>query len=302
MSTFKITGQMKVKTLKENFKEYFNSVLRVYEKNHFADDDKTLAAIRDENAKGGEFECGDMDTVGNFANFMKELYGIKVKVATPDDSRLVDDNLKLGDVKNIGAIKRRGAKKRMKYVFNGEEFTVKGRLCHAVIKHYAEQHPEARIGDLQELFRVHNKDQVVMLKEDAKNVPDYRGIVGKCFYLDGSDDIEIRGGIASVWNYWPENYFGPFMEIVAKLGYKVEVIDVDNVKAESQETKIYNITVHFYNDPDDVFGYDTEFEGHNIEEAMDFVKDSDDFDNVYYYVIESEDGEEFYSSEDEEDF
>ncbi len=52
MADFTITGRMKVKTLKADFKENFGSTLRVYNGQKFADDDATLASIRKNDAKG----------------------------------------------------------------------------------------------------------------------------------------------------------------------------------------------------------------------------------------------------------
>ena len=43
MADFSISGKMKVKTLKANFKEEYGSTLRVKKKKKIADDDATLA-------------------------------------------------------------------------------------------------------------------------------------------------------------------------------------------------------------------------------------------------------------------
>ena len=131
MASFKITGQMKVKTLKEQFMNNFGSVLRVYYHHHFADDNVTLASIRGEGAIGGELDCGERDIVGDFEEFMMELYGIEVQVASPDNSFLVDNNLELCEVKNASPNPNNAEKKRKKvvFVFNGQTYTTKGRLC-----------------------------------------------------------------------------------------------------------------------------------------------------------------------------
>ena len=47
MADFTISGKMKVKTLKTNFKEEYGSTLRVYNGQKFADDDATLASLVD---------------------------------------------------------------------------------------------------------------------------------------------------------------------------------------------------------------------------------------------------------------
>lgn len=97
MAEFKLDGRMKVKTLKEKFKECFGSTLRVYKsascKGAFADDDATLASIRAEGAKGGELVVKGNIKVGNFEKKIAELYGIGVQVANADDSKLADNDV-----------------------------------------------------------------------------------------------------------------------------------------------------------------------------------------------------------------
>ncbi|MBP9991407.1 MAG: hypothetical protein KBT45_08310 [Bacteroidales bacterium] len=95
MAEIKMTGNMKVKTLRTQFKEAFGSTLRVYNGVKFADDDATLASIRAKDAKGGELAVKGNMQVGNFENKVKELYGIKVQVANADDSALADNSITL---------------------------------------------------------------------------------------------------------------------------------------------------------------------------------------------------------------
>ncbi len=95
MAEIKMTGNMKVKTLRTQFKEAFGSTLRVYNGMKFADDDATLASIRAKDAKGGELAVKGNMQVGNFENKVKELYGIKVQVANADDSALADNSVTL---------------------------------------------------------------------------------------------------------------------------------------------------------------------------------------------------------------
>ena len=63
---------------------------------------------------------------------------------------------------------------------------------------------------------------------------------------------------------------------------------------------VYNLTVHYQYDPEDLEGYDEEIEVSNLEEAKNYVKNLDDFNKINYYVIESEDGDEYYNSSEEE--
>lgn len=95
MADFSIDGRMKVKTLKKQFKENFNATLRVYKGKQFADDDATLASIRGEGAKGGDFPVKGNTLVGNFEKKFKEVFGIEVQVANADDSKLSDNGITL---------------------------------------------------------------------------------------------------------------------------------------------------------------------------------------------------------------
>jgi hypothetical protein len=101
MAEFKIDGRMTVRKLKENFKHEFEGILRVYDGRELADDKATLAAIRKGDAKGGEFVCRASRTVGKFEQEMKEVFGIRVQVASPDDYILALDGITLANLKNI---------------------------------------------------------------------------------------------------------------------------------------------------------------------------------------------------------
>ena len=99
MAEIKLTGNMKVKSLKADFKEAFGATLRVYKsascKGGFADDNATLASIRAEGAKGGELKIVGHMQVGNFEKKIAEMYGIGVQVANADDSKLADNTATL---------------------------------------------------------------------------------------------------------------------------------------------------------------------------------------------------------------
>ena len=102
MADFKISGHMKVKTLKELFANEIGGTLRVYNGKKLADDDATLASIRsNEGAKGGDFTCRTSRTVGKFEQEIWDVYGIKVQVATADNWILVLDGITLSKVKDI---------------------------------------------------------------------------------------------------------------------------------------------------------------------------------------------------------
>lgn len=99
MADFTLNGRTKVKTLKANFKSNFGATLRVYKsstcKGAFADDDATLASIRAEGTKGGELVVKGNMQVGNFEKKVSELFGIGVRVANADDSKLADNSITL---------------------------------------------------------------------------------------------------------------------------------------------------------------------------------------------------------------
>ena len=84
---------MKVKTLQAQFKKAFGATLRVYKGKQFADGDLTLASIRGEGAKGGEFSCRGNLLVGNFERKFKEVFGINVQVANPENTKLADNGI-----------------------------------------------------------------------------------------------------------------------------------------------------------------------------------------------------------------
>ncbi len=98
MADLKITGRMKVKTLRKDFQDAFGATLRVYNGARFADDNDTIASIRKGDAKGGEFSANGNTKVGNFEKKVKELFGVKVQVATKDDSALADNDATLSQV------------------------------------------------------------------------------------------------------------------------------------------------------------------------------------------------------------
>jgi AraC-like DNA-binding protein len=96
--SLKVDGRMKVKTLKEAFKNTYGFCLRVYNtQNHFVDDELLLSNVRQDAdaAKSGETSIDPSWTIDEFEKNFKENYGIKVQVYTPDDSKLADNDIKL---------------------------------------------------------------------------------------------------------------------------------------------------------------------------------------------------------------
>ena len=97
MAEIALKGNMKVKTLKADFKKAFGSTLRVYMsptcKGRMADDEATLASIRADGAKGGELKVVGNMQVGNFEKKIVEMYGIGVQVANAADTALADNSI-----------------------------------------------------------------------------------------------------------------------------------------------------------------------------------------------------------------
>ena len=90
MAEFNISGRMTVSSLRKQFKDAFGATLRVYKGAKFAPENATLASIRSgENVKGGELACRGNLQVANFEAKMKDIFGITVKVANPDNTKLV---------------------------------------------------------------------------------------------------------------------------------------------------------------------------------------------------------------------
>ena len=110
-----IHGNMRVKTLKVDFKSEFGLTLRVYDGKSFADNDATLASIRKGDNKGGEFSPKRNTLVGNFEDKMMDMFGIKVQISGSNDNYLCSDKLTLaGALEEDGKKSERLAKKQSK--------------------------------------------------------------------------------------------------------------------------------------------------------------------------------------------
>ena len=98
MEGLKVDGRMKVKTLREEFKNTYGFCLRVYNtQNHFVDDDLLLCNVRQDAdaSKSGDSSINPLWTIDEFEKNFMETYGIKVQVYTPDDTKLADNDIKL---------------------------------------------------------------------------------------------------------------------------------------------------------------------------------------------------------------
>ena len=109
---------------------------------------------------------------------------------------------------------------KQKFQFNGQTYTVKGRLCHDIVKYYVGQNPNATLATLQKAFNTPTH-MIVATPEMALTVVNSDGKAGGDYYMKEADQIAIKKGKVVVWSYWPESYFKPFMEQVKALGYEV---------------------------------------------------------------------------------
>ncbi len=108
MASFSVDGRMTVKTLKERFKETFGASLRVYVGNNagrgakHAADDARLGAIADERDSLSAIDPFDITsdmTVGDFEKAFQEKFDIAVQIADEKNEKLLDNDVKLLDVK-----------------------------------------------------------------------------------------------------------------------------------------------------------------------------------------------------------
>jgi len=103
MADLLIHGRMTIAALKKQFRDQFHVNLRVYDGNKLAPDESTLASIRKEGAeKSGEVRLMSNMRVGNLEKKFLDTFGIRVQVATPDNSRLVDDRKTLKGAASVG--------------------------------------------------------------------------------------------------------------------------------------------------------------------------------------------------------
>ena len=101
------------------------------------------------------------------------------------------------------------------YSFNGEDGLSKSRLCLSIIRYYIEQNPDITVSQLREMFNIKNNNMVETI-DGALKICDSSGKAGGNYSMKDADQIATKEGKVVVWNYWPERYFDPFMEIVEK--------------------------------------------------------------------------------------
>ena len=116
MAGLSITGQMKVGTLQQRFLEEFGLTLRVYDGRSFADQTKTLAAVRKTAGTSNPLSVARNIKVGSLETKFLQEFGLKVQVSGSDDSYLCDDDLtinaaQIADEKKLARKDRKEARK-----------------------------------------------------------------------------------------------------------------------------------------------------------------------------------------------
>ena len=108
MADIKVHGQMLVKTFREQFKSEFGLTLRVYNGPGFAKDDVSLASIRKgDNVKAvDEVKVAGNRKVGTLEKDVLNAWGIKVQVASGDNTFLVNNDLTLAEAGRQHGIKK----------------------------------------------------------------------------------------------------------------------------------------------------------------------------------------------------
>ena len=173
-----------------------------------------------------------------FRMCQKEVYlsnrAFQVSLLLSKIAEIINDDVNLGEIVNatiaMSAVTNlkafdgpvtinKKAQPRQVSSFNGKEYKGKGRLAQAIIKYYIEQHPEVTVEQLREMFFVKNEHLVNTLSEAFK-ILNSSGTPAGDYYHKEEDIIKVHGEDMVVWNYWPERYYLPFLEIVNKLGYK----------------------------------------------------------------------------------
>lgn len=228
MAELNFDGRMKVKNLKESFKECFGTTLRVYttvECKELADDEATLASIRTEGFSGGDFAVKGNMKVATFEKKVAELYGIGVQVANADGTEFADDTATLMGAAatasaeggathfttddltkkpeekaapNVEASAAELASARVKVYGRAQNRTVLG-IAHA----YMIMYPHATLEDLRKAFpNSINPDSGV--KENFIKAEE-KGTVGEWSgYFKGEDELVTTGdgmkvAVVSMW-------------------------------------------------------------------------------------------------------
>ena len=105
----------------------------------------------------------------------------------------------------------------MSYTFNGHIYGV-GRLVLAVIKQYAEDHPNITLNELKTIFSrsLHGNYELVV---DASNPTERFNVI--YFYREEDKITLMDGRKICVTNQWGRPIIGRFLQIAKELGYEI---------------------------------------------------------------------------------
>ena len=100
--SFSINGSMQVKTLKDDFLKVFGLNIYVYKRygRQLADDEVTLAAIRNDEFKDAEFSIQRNSKIINIQDKIMELFGFKIEICG-SNGHLCNDDLTLAGAYEI---------------------------------------------------------------------------------------------------------------------------------------------------------------------------------------------------------
>ena len=93
------------------------------------------------------------------------------------------------------------------FIFNGNRYSTKAQLCHAIVKYYIDKNPKVTINELKGTFGICNNKNTVEIYEEAMKTTDSAKNPGGNYYISESEQITINEGKVVVWRYWPEKYW-----------------------------------------------------------------------------------------------
>jgi len=105
LKDIRVTGNMKVLTLKQQFRESFGTEIRVYKTTNTgkgarpADDNATLASISEKKVE--DITISKHKMVGEIEEEFKEKMGIGIQIMTPDGKKFAPNDIKLKEVSKL---------------------------------------------------------------------------------------------------------------------------------------------------------------------------------------------------------
>jgi hypothetical protein len=93
---FDIKGNMKVKTLQDEFMKNFGLSLRIYKGPRFAEEKSTLASLKEGNVKAADFTLKAKMKIKEVIDIFKKEYGLKVNLADKTNEHLLPKEITLG--------------------------------------------------------------------------------------------------------------------------------------------------------------------------------------------------------------